>query len=368
MFHRIIRNDLRKSRLSSLATLLFVAAAALLVSLAGTMAVELSGAVAALMEAAATPHLLQMHSGPIDLPRLEAFAAARPEVERFQVLEFLNVDGADFELGGKSLSGSVQDNGLSVQGRDFDFLLDLAGKPITARPGELHVPLCYLKDGSARLGDRARVLGREFRVAGWVRDSQMNSALSSSKRFIVHETDYAALRGLGSVEYLVEFRLRDRERLGDLETAYVAAGLEANGPRVGYPLFKLMNAVSDGLMIAVLFLVGGLVTAVALLCIRLTLLAKIEEEVEEFKQAAGGEGRERMEEEFGDLLLALVNLARHLGIHAEGALQVANERFSRRFRILEAELHARGSDPSREDPETLDRMWREAKRRDGAGG
>ncbi len=98
------------------------------------------------------------------------------------------------------------------------------------------------------------------------------------------------------------------------------------------------------------------------------VLAKIEEEVDEFKQAAGGEGRERMEEEFGDLLFALVNLARHLGIHAEGALQVANERFSRRFRILEAELHARGSDPSREDAATLDGLWREAKRRDGAGG
>ncbi|MBL8965903.1 MAG: ABC transporter permease, partial [Spirochaetaceae bacterium] len=278
MFHRIIRNDIRKSPLASLATLLFVAASGLLVSLAGTLAVEVAGAIEALMEASATPHLLQMHSGPIDLPRLEAFAAARPEVERFQVLEFLNADGADFELGGRSLSGSVQDNGLAVQGGDFDFLLDLGGRPIMALPGELYVPLCYRKDGSARLGDRARILGRDFRIAGWVRDSQMNSTLSSSKRFIVNEADYAALRGLGSVEYLVEFRLHDPKRLGEVEAAYVAAGLEANGPRVSQPLFRLMNAMSDGLMIAVLLLAGGLVTAVALLCIRLTLLAKIEED------------------------------------------------------------------------------------------
>jgi len=281
MLYRMIRNDLRRSRLSSLATLLFVAASAMLVSLAGALAVELSGAVASLMEKAATPHLLQMHSGPVDLPRLEAFAAARPEVERFQVLEFLNVDGSRFELGGRSLAGSVQDNGLSVQGGDFDFLLDLEGEPIRAKPGELYVPLCYLKDGSAKAGEGARVLGREFRIAGFVRDSQMNSALSSSKRFLVHESDFAALRDSGKLESLIEFRLRDPADLGGLEAAYVAAGLEANGPRVGHPLFKAINAISDGLMVAVLLLVGGLVTVVALLCIRFALLAKIEEDYRE---------------------------------------------------------------------------------------
>jgi len=281
MLYRMIRNDLRRSRLSSLATLLFVAASAILVSLAGALAVELSGAVASLMEKAATPHLLQMHSGPVDLPRLEAFAAARPEVERFQVLEFLNVDGSRFELGGRSLAGSVQDNGLSVQGGDFDFLLDLEGEPIRAKPGELYVPLCYLKDGSAKAGEGARVLGREFRIAGFVRDSQMNSALSSSKRFLVHESDFAALRDSGKLESLIEFRLRDPADLGGLEAAYVAAGLEANGPRVGHPLFKAINAISDGLMVAVLLLVGGLVTVVALLCIRFALLAKIEEDYRE---------------------------------------------------------------------------------------
>lgn len=277
MLSRLVWNDIRGSKIASLTTLLSIAASALLLSLAGSLAVELSGAVAALMEAAATPHLLQMHSGPIDLPRLSVFAAERPEVESFQVLEFLNVDGNDFELGGKSLSGSVQDNGLATQGKDFDFLLDVDRKPIQAQPGELYVPLCYFKDGSARLGDGARVLGREFRISGFVRDSQMNSALSSSKRFLVHESDFTALREGGSLEYLIEFRLRELSRLGALEAAYVAAGLESNGPRVSYPLFRMMNALSDGLMIAVLLLVDFLVTLVALLCVRFALLAKVEE-------------------------------------------------------------------------------------------
>lgn len=281
MYARIIRNDIRRSRLASLATVLFVAVSALLVSLAGSLGAELSTSLAALMERAATPHLLQMHSGPVDLPRLEAFAARRPEVEGFQVLEFLNVEGYAFEFGNRTLAGSVQDNGLAVQGRGFDFLLDLDGNVAHPSEGELYVPVFYFKDGTARLGDRVRILDREFRVAGFVRDSQMNSALSSSKRFLVNEADYSALRDRGSVEHLIEFRLRDPEALGDLESAYVAAGLESNGPRVGFPLFRMMNALSDGLLIVVLLFVGFLVTLVALLCVRFALLAKIEQDYRE---------------------------------------------------------------------------------------
>ncbi len=281
MYARIIRNDIRRSRLASLATALFVAVSALLVSLAGALGAELSAALETLMERAATPHLLQMHSGPIDLERLESFAAGRPEVEGFQVLEFLNVEGAAFEFGDRTLAGSVQDNGLSVQGRDFDFLLDLDGNVANPREGELYVPVFYYKDGTARTGDRVRILGREFRVAGFVRDSQMNSALSSSKRFLVSPADYAVLRGRGSVEHLIEFRLRDPGALGNLEAAYVAAGLESNGPRVGFPLFRMMNALSDGLLIVVLLFVGLLVTFVSLLCVRFALLAKIEQDYRE---------------------------------------------------------------------------------------
>ena len=125
------------------------------------------------------------------------------------------------------------------------------------------------------------VSGKEFTVAGFLRDSQMNSLLSSSKRFLVSKNDYAEIRDLGSVEYLIEFRLKDLSALGAFETAYTSAGLEANGPTITYPLFKMMNAISDGLMIAVILLVSALVVAIAFMCIRFTLLAKIEEDYRE---------------------------------------------------------------------------------------
>ena len=109
----------------------------------------------------------------------------------------------------------------------------------------------------------------------------MNSLLSTSKRFLVSENDYAAIRDFGSVEYLIEFRLTDLSALGEFETAYAAAGLEANGSTVTYPLFKLLNGLSDGMMIGVILLISALVIAVAFLCIRFTLLAKIEEDYRE---------------------------------------------------------------------------------------
>lgn len=83
------------------------------------------------------------------------------------------------------------------------------------------------------------------------------------------------------MEYLIEFRLKDLSALGAFETAYASAGLEANGPTVTYPLFKTINALSDGMMIAVILLVSALVVAIAFMCIRFTFLAKIEDDYRE---------------------------------------------------------------------------------------
>jgi tetrapyrrole methylase family protein/MazG family protein len=92
------------------------------------------------------------------------------------------------------------------------------------------------------------------------------------------------------------------------------------------------------------------------------VLEKIEEEIGELRRAVDGEGGERVAEEFGDVLFALANLARHLGVHSEGALQGASDRFVRRYRRIEEELRLRGSDVSKESPEELDRLWRQAKK------
>jgi len=286
MYYRAIRNDILRSKAITLTTMLFVAAAAMLVALAAVLVVNLAGAIDTLMTQAKTPHFTQMHAGELDLARLAAFAEQNEFVAAFQAPEFLNVDGAQFlfsapGFAGRSLADSVQDNGFAVQNEQFDFLLDLDGNIIQVDDGEIYVPLTYVQDGTARVGETVSVAGKTFTIAGALRDSQMQPLLSSSKRFLVSQNDYTALRPFGSVEYLIEFRLHDLDSLGSFEAAYTAAGLEANGPTLTYALFRMFNGLSDGLMIAVILLVSALVIAIAFLCIRFTLLAKIEDDYRE---------------------------------------------------------------------------------------
>lgn len=277
----VVREDLRRSKTVSAVIASFVAAAALLSSTAAGLAVSLAGSVDDLMTRARTPHFMQMHTGPLDGARLAAFAASAPGAEAYRAAEFLNLDGELMAFDGRSLGDSLQDNGLCEQGVDFDLLLDLDGNPIVPADGEIYAPVCYLRDGTIAAGARATVAGRPFRVAGFLRDSMMNSPLASSKRFLVSPRDFAALRPFGRIEYLIEFRLSDPEKLASFEAAYAAAALEANGPTLSHSLFRAMNALSDGVLIALLLLMGALVSAIAFLCVRFTLLAKIEEDARE---------------------------------------------------------------------------------------
>lgn len=281
MYLKLVQNDFEKSKAVTLTTVFFVAAAALLVSLAMILVVNLTGAIDSMMTKAKTPHFMQMHAGDLDLERLHAFAAGNEYVEEFQVVEFLNIEGSSIILADQSLAKSLQDNGVSRQSNRFDYLLDLDGVIITPADGELYVPISYMREGLTQVGDHAFINGKSFTVAGFLRDSQMNSSLSSSKRFLVSDHDFEALRDGGSIEYLIEFRLKDLSALRTFEAAYAAAGLEANGPTITYPLFRMLNSLSDGMMIAVILLVSILVVLIAFVCIRFTLLAKIEEDYRE---------------------------------------------------------------------------------------
>jgi MazG family protein len=87
------------------------------------------------------------------------------------------------------------------------------------------------------------------------------------------------------------------------------------------------------------------------------VVAKIEEEVAELREAVAAEGKARSEEELGDLLFSIANLARKLGIEPEGALRLANEKFRRRFTELERHLHARGLSVHEATLEEMEEGW-----------
>lgn len=90
---------------------------------------------------------------------------------------------------------------------------------------------------------------------------------------------------------------------------------------------------------------------------------KIREELGELEQAVGARNRDEIDEEFGDLLFAVVNLARHLDVDPEQALTAANVKFERRFREMERAITASGKMLTDLSLESLDQEWRAAKRR-----
>jgi ATP diphosphatase len=87
------------------------------------------------------------------------------------------------------------------------------------------------------------------------------------------------------------------------------------------------------------------------------VMAKLREEMEEVEaEIAAGAPPARVGEEIGDLLFAVVNLARHCGVDADAALRGANEKFCRRFRYVESSLAAKGQklqDTTLDEMETL---------------
>ncbi len=93
--------------------------------------------------------------------------------------------------------------------------------------------------------------------------------------------------------------------------------------------------------------------------------AKVREELDELDRAVADGDRRAVEEEFGDVLFALVNLARHLGVEAEACLGTTTAKFTRRFQHVESrvrELHGGFDAATGPLPlETLDAYWEEAK-------
>ncbi len=92
------------------------------------------------------------------------------------------------------------------------------------------------------------------------------------------------------------------------------------------------------------------------------VIAKVEEEIRELRvEIEDQTSRDAMREEFGDILFALVSVARHLRLDPEEALRLANRKFATRFQQVEARVKAANTVLRDLTPDELDRYWNEAK-------
>ncbi len=97
-------------------------------------------------------------------------------------------------------------------------------------------------------------------------------------------------------------------------------------------------------------------------------MGKIDEELGELRDAAQGGSHERTEEEIGDILFSVVNLARTLHVDAALALHRTNVKFERRFREMERRLIAEGTTPAEAGLERMDALWNQVKAEESAFG
>lgn len=316
MIAKLIGSDVKQNKLSSFMSVFFMAVSAALAALTVLLLFDLIGAVGGLMDKAQVPDYMQMHAGELDETEIARFAEDHPEIRKWQICSFLNLDNSRITLGRYSLADSTQDNGLAVQGEQFDFLLDMENKLPEVMPGEVYVPACYrvrydLSVGDVMAVERAAVPGggtkeammqeetamqeeimarerQEFVIAGFLKDAQMNSMMASSKRFLVNPVDYESIKQQGSSthngpqeEYLIEFLLDEGTDTNVFGTAVAASGLPANGPAITRPLIGMMNILSEGTVIFVIFLVSIMVLLISMLCIRFMLSWQMERERKE---------------------------------------------------------------------------------------
>jgi putative ABC transport system permease protein len=285
---RMLRKDFLRKKLITIVVFAFIFLSALLVASGTNLIIELSNSLNALFTRANTPHFVQMHAGPLDQAEIDSWAAANDMVTDQQTVEMITMDGSNLYLGESQNpeENSIMDISFVIQNEGFDFLLDLDNDIIQLSPGEIAVPVYYSQQRDLAIGDEVRVnTGAEdmvFAITAFSRDSQMNPAIVHSKRFLIHEQDYANLREyIDETEYLVEFLLVDDSQISAFASAYQASELPKIGPAVDKGLFRTINSLSDGLVAGVVILMSLMLIVIAILCLRFTLLVTIEEDTRE---------------------------------------------------------------------------------------
>lgn len=289
MLIKILVRDCRKNKVITAALFIFIMLAALLVASASNTIMGLSSSMKNLFGLSKVPHFVQMHAGDIKQAEIDTFVSGNNLVKAQQTVKMLGIPGANLFLGDSLTSekDTVMDISFVQQNESFDLLLDLANEVIVVQKGEIAVPIYYMQQQGMNIGDKVKVssdvLEMEFTVTEFVRDAMMNPALVSSKRFVINESDFESLAAVsfGEVEYLIEFLLTDLAKVGEFSSAYQSSSLPQKGPSIDYKLFKVFNALTDGIVAGVIILVSVLLIAIAVLCLRFTILAAMEEDYRE---------------------------------------------------------------------------------------
>ncbi|MFT8313726.1 MAG: ABC transporter permease [Clostridium sp.] len=289
MFLKIVKNDFSRKKIITVTVFVFIAMAVILAASATNIIANLIQSMSELQKRAVPSDITQMHSGKYDQTEIDKFTEKQREnIAMQETMVLLDADGSNIHFGkNKTMAGTVQQISFVVQNKKFDFILDLNNKKLDVKKGEVAVPIYFMEEYHLKIGDTITVKSggyqKEFVISDYARDYEMNSSLTSSKRFVINQADYDEMlkEQAGKLEYLIEFKLNKNGDSQAVQTAYIEAGLPANGPTVGGKIFVLFNAMSDATVAMVIILISILLIIIATLSIRLTFLATIDEDLRE---------------------------------------------------------------------------------------
>lgn len=289
MFLKIVKNDFLRKKTVTITVFVFTIMAVILGASATNIIANLIQSMSELQERAVPADVAQMHLGKYDQAEIDKFAEEQREnIAMQETMVLLNLDGRNILFGkNKTMAGTIQDISFVVQNKKFDFILDLDNEKLDVKKGELAVPIYFMEVYDLKIGDTITVKSegyqKEFVISDYARDYEMNSSLTSSKRFVINQADYDEMlkKQVGELEYLIEFKLNENGDSQAVQNAYIEADLPANGPIVGGKIFLLFNALSDAAVAMVIILISILLIIIASFCIRLTFLATIDEDLRE---------------------------------------------------------------------------------------
>ncbi len=284
----MVWRDLRRRPIDTITLIALVAVSVLLATVSAGLLATVGGAADRLLDEADSPHVVQMHAGELDESAIAAWTDSREDVVASQLVPLLTLDGDGLALAGRSQTDSIQQNSLMVPQPERDLLLTLDGTPLTrVDRGEVWLPVYYAIEAGLAAGDPVTITApdgftAELVVAGFHRDPIMNTAIASSKRLAVNAADLDEIgRHTGSVEYLVEFWLTDPSEAGSFAAAYLEAGLPSLGPSVDRTTFRLLTMIGEGLDAGLVILASLLLLLIGLLCLRLSLLTAVQQDLRE---------------------------------------------------------------------------------------
>ena len=289
MFLKMVKNDFIRNKMVTIAVFVFITMAVILAASAMNNIVNLVQSMSDLEEKAVPADITQMHLGEFDQTEIDQFTKGYQEhIAMQETMTLLNIDGSHIRFGqNETMAGTVQDISFVIQNEKFDFILDLNNEKLDIKEGHVAVPIYFMKYYDLQIGESITVKNgdtqKELIISDYARDYEMNSSLTSSKRFVINRTDYDEMLDSreGELEYLIQFKLNENGNAQEVQTAYIEAELPANGPIILGQFFLIFNALTDAAVAMVIILISLLLIMIAALCIRLTFLATMDEDMRE---------------------------------------------------------------------------------------